>query len=156
MKKNLVNLVKEIGGAFSAFAHEHHGEMLSFANKNQLLTNLQPVNNYKPVLEACVEEGYKKRILLAFENEIDVKLLKYTIDSAANFNAGIDVFISQNDEAVKKRLKKAFNRQSISWRLLSLDTENPDKITGRDDVLFVVTDKPGAFTGKSLKKQYAA
>lgn len=155
--KKPASLWQIIQRAFAALSFEHSGEYMPLSHKNRLLTGELPeVSASSPFTCSQQELSLPKRILLAFENEIDLELLRYNVRAARQFNAEIDILTRQNHDVVCRCMAKVMGNKITPWRIIKLEASIQDAVAEYAEslpgVLFTVTSQseiPEHSSGKS-------
>jgi len=153
---------KALRQAFAAFSYEHCGEMLSTSKKYQILSDditkdTVKDNNKEQPKNIPKNIPLSKRILLAFEKDIEDELIKYSIDAAKYFNAKIDILTSLSKDEIKIIMNEELARQSVLWSYTRLEAELlagiSDYTSSHSNILFMVTSQPQLLTDQDINKK---
>lgn len=161
MKNEAGLLRKTLGQIFNAFAYQHSGEMLSLSRKCQILSDDLTKTVVKDNQSDLQKEiSFSKRILLAFDKDIENELIKYSIGAAESFNARIDILTSLSKEEINRIMNKELKRQIVPWNFIKLETELlegiADYTSSHSNVVFMVTSQHQALTDHYIKTKHAA
>lgn len=161
MKTKKGSFRKKLRQAFSAFAYEHSGEMLSVKRKGQVLSDT-PVSDANGKYQSLSTDNQPstRRILMSIDKVVDPELLKYTVDAAKQFNASIDILSQQNYDELYRIMENEMHDFSVHWRLIKLEKDVlsgiSDYVSNHSDVLFMVSNQQKIFSDHSVRSRYAA
>lgn len=146
--------------AFSALSYQHSGEMLSISRKEQLLSGGLSDTSSENLTDDLENSLLSDHILLAFDNDIEDGLIKYSIGAAKYFNAKIDILTSLSKEEINRIMNKQLSGQAVPWSYIKLDTGLLAGIakytSSHTDVVFMVTSQHQALIKHYIKTKHAA
>ncbi len=142
--KKSASLWQMLQRAFEALSFEHSGEHMPLSHKHKLLNGELPeISAANPLDRSSDESSSPRRILLAFEDEIDIELLRYKVRAARRFNAEIDILTRQSHEAVCRCMAKVMRNRITPWRIIRLEGDFQESVAeyaaSLPGVMFTVT-----------------
>jgi hypothetical protein len=155
MKKIARSLRRDLRRAFNALALAHHGEMLPRSTKYRVLAGCTSRKAPPPRIAQVPVPGARRRIAFALDGQSHGDMLRYAIDTAARFDADIDIITNLGASDAQAVIVHELGAATDGWNLVQV---GDDLLTGiadyarrNPDVLFVMSSAAGALTERYIE-----